>query len=152
MHVKIVIATEYCNRNLCVKKGNIYSVNTVNIENTVSTVNTANNKNNILTSLTLPMDRSLLVESTLQIDFENTQDEDDLDKTSRKGYVDYSERNFTDLFNIPDYNNNDKDQHSSCSEKESDTGTNEKEADQVPLKRGKENITQNGQLQNQNQN
>ena len=139
LHVKIVIATEYCNRNLCVKKGNIYSVNTVNIENTVSTVNTANNKNNILTSLTLPMDRSLL-------------DEDDLDKTSRKGYVDYSERNFTDLFNIPDYNNNDKDQHSSCSEKESDTGTNEKEADQVPLKRGKENITQNGQLQNQNQN
>ena len=86
LHVKIVIVIEYCNRNLYVKKGNIYSVNTVNIENTVSTVNTANNKNNILTSLTLPMDCSLLVESTLQIDFENTQDED-LDKTSRKGYV-----------------------------------------------------------------
>ena len=86
------------------KKGNIYFVNTVNIENTVNTVNTANNKNNILMYLTLPMDHSLPVESTSQIDFENTRDEY-VDETSRKGYVDYSECNFTDLFNIPDYNN-----------------------------------------------
>ena len=43
------------------KNGNIYFVNTVNIENAV---NTANNKNNILIYLTLPMDGSLPVEST----------------------------------------------------------------------------------------
>ena len=47
------------------KKGNKYFVNIVNIENTV---NTANNKNNILIYLTLPMDHSLPVESTPQID------------------------------------------------------------------------------------
>ena len=35
------------------------------------------------------MDRSLPLESTPQIDFENTKDED-VDETSRKGYVDYS--------------------------------------------------------------
>ena len=35
------------------KKGNIYFVNTVNIENTKNTVNTANNKNKILIYLTL---------------------------------------------------------------------------------------------------
>ena len=40
------------------------------------------------------MTRSLPVESTPQIDFENTRDQD-VDETSRKGYVDYSERNFT---------------------------------------------------------
>ena len=40
------------------KKGNIYFVNTVNIENTV---NTASNQNNILIYLTLPMNRSLPV-------------------------------------------------------------------------------------------
>ena len=84
------------------KKGNIYFVNTVNIENTVTTVNTANNKNNTLFYLNLPMHRSLPVESTTRIHFENTLDKD-VDETSRKGYVDYSERNFTDLFNIPDY-------------------------------------------------
>ena len=61
------------------------------------------------------MDRSFLVESTPQIDFENTWNED-VDETSRKGYVDYSELNFTDLFNIPDYNNIDEDQHKSCSD------------------------------------
>ena len=43
------------------------------------------------------MDSSLPVESTPQIDFENRRDED-VDETSRKGDVDYSERNFTDLF------------------------------------------------------
>ena len=82
------------------------------------------------------MDRSLPVESTPQIDFENTRDED-VDITSRKGYVDYSERNFTDLFNIPDYNNIDEDQYSSCSDNESDAGTNESEADEVPPKKRK---------------
>ena len=46
------------------KKGNIYFVNTVNIENTVTTVNTVNNKNNTLFYLTLPVDGSLPVEST----------------------------------------------------------------------------------------
>ena len=35
------------------KKGNIYFVNTANIENTKNTVNTANNKNKILIYLTL---------------------------------------------------------------------------------------------------
>ena len=55
------------------KKGNTCFVNSVNIENTV---NTASNKNNILIYITLPMDRSLPVESTPQIDFENTRDED----------------------------------------------------------------------------
>ena len=83
MHFERVIATEYYSRNLCVKK-EIYFVNTVSIENTVNTVNTANNKNNILIYLTLPMDPSLTVESTLQIDFENARGED-VDETSRKG-------------------------------------------------------------------
>ena len=82
------------------------------------------------------MDRSLPVESTPQIDFESTRDED-VDETSRKGYVDHSKCNFTDLFNIPDYNNIDEDQHSSCSDNESDTGTNESEADEVPPKKEK---------------
>ena len=68
------------------KKGNIHFVNTVNIENTV---NTANKKNSILIYLTLPIDRLLPVESTPQLDFENTRDED-IDETSRKGDVDYS--------------------------------------------------------------
>ena len=68
------------------KKGNIHFVNTVNIENTV---NTANKKNSILIYLTLPIDRLLPVESTPQLDFENTRDED-IDQTSRKGDVDYS--------------------------------------------------------------
>ena len=66
------------------KKGNIYFVNTVSTENTVNTVNTANNKNNILIYLTLPMDPSLTVESTLQKDFENARGED-VNETSRKG-------------------------------------------------------------------
>ena len=34
----------------------------------------------------------------------------------------------SDLFNIPDYNNIDENKHSTCSNNESDTGTNEKEA------------------------
>ena len=59
------------------------------------------------------MDRSLLVESTPKIGFQSTRNEN-VDETSRKGYVDYSERNFTELFNIPDYNNIDENQHSSC--------------------------------------
>ena len=116
------------------KKGNLYFVNTVNIENTVNTVNTANNKNNILIYLTLPMDNLLPVEFTPQLDFENTRHED-VDETSRKGYVDYSVCNFTDLFNIPDYNNIGEDQHSSYPDNESDTGTNENEVDDLPLKR-----------------
>ena len=60
--------------------------------------------------------------------------DEDVDET-RKGYVDYSEWNFTDLFNIPDHNNIGEDQHSSCSENKSDTGTNESEADEVPPKK-----------------
>ena len=116
------------------EKGNIYFVNTVNIENTVNTVNTENNKNNIPIYLSLPIDHSLPVESIPQIDFGNTLDED-VDESSRKGYVDYSECNFTDLFNIPDYNNIDEDKNGSCSE----NGTNESEADEVlPKKRKKE--------------
>ena len=118
------------------KKRNIYFVNTVNIENTVNAVNTANNKNNILFYLTLPMDRSLPVEPTPQIHFENASDKD-VDETSRKSYVDYSERNFIDLFNISNYNLIDEDQHSSWSDNESDTGTNESEADEVPPKKRK---------------
>ena len=43
------------------KKGNIYFVNTVNIENTV---NTANNKSKILIYSTLLMDCSLPVDTT----------------------------------------------------------------------------------------
>ena len=43
------------------RKGNIYFVNTVNIENNV---NTGNNKNNALIYLTIPMDCSLSIEST----------------------------------------------------------------------------------------
>ena len=75
------------------------------------------------------MDHSLLVELTR---------DEDADETSRKGYVDYSECNFTDLLNIPDYNNNtDKDQQSNCSDNESDTGSNESETDEVPLKKRK---------------
>ena len=68
MDFKRVIATECYSRDLSVKKGNIYFVNTVNIENTVKT---ACNKNDILIYLNLPMDHSLPVESTPQIDFEN---------------------------------------------------------------------------------
>ena len=49
------------------KKGNKYFVNSVNIENTLNTVK---NKNNVLIHL-LPMDRSLPVESTPQIDYKN---------------------------------------------------------------------------------
>ena len=49
------------------KKGNKYFVNSVNIENTLNTVK---NKNNVLIYL-LPMDRSLPVESTPQIDYKN---------------------------------------------------------------------------------
>ena len=60
-----------------------------------------------------------------------------MDETSRTGYVDYSERNFTDLSNILDYNNIDEDQHSSWSENERDTGTNESEAGKLPPKKGK---------------
>ena len=60
------------------------------------------------------MDLSSPDESTPQIDFENTRDED-VDETSRKRYVDYSKRNFSDLSNIPDNNNIDEDQHNSCS-------------------------------------
>ena len=65
------------------RKGNIYFVNTVNIENNV---NTGNNKNNVLIYLTIPMDCSLPVESTPLINFENTRDQD-VDDSSRKGYV-----------------------------------------------------------------
>ena len=65
------------------KKENIYFVNTVN---------TGNNKSNILIYLILPMDRSLPVESTPQIDFENPRDQY-VDKTSRKGDVHYFKRN-----------------------------------------------------------
>ena len=106
------------------------------MENAVITVNTANNKNESLIYLTLPMDRLLPVESTPQIDLKNTRDED-VNETSRKGYVDCPERNFTDLFNIPDYNNIDEDQHRSCSDNEKDTETNENEAGEVPLKKKK---------------
>ena len=134
MDFKRVIATECYSRDLSVKKGNIYFVNTVNIENTVKS---ACNKNDILIYLNLPMDHSLPVESTPQIDFENTWDED-VNETSRKGHVDYSKCNFTYLFNIWDYNNVDEDQHSSCSDNESGTETNENEADEVPPKREKE--------------
>ena len=63
-----------------------------------------------------------------------TQDED-VDETSKKGYVDYSERSFTDLFNIPDYNKIDEDQRSSSSDNEIDTGTYEN--DEVPPKKRK---------------
>ena len=49
------------------KKGNKYFVNSVNIENTLNTVK---NKNNVLIYL-LPMDRSLPVESTPQINYKN---------------------------------------------------------------------------------
>ena len=49
------------------KKGNKYFVNSVSIENTLNTVK---NKNNVLIYL-LPMDRSLPVESTPQIDYKN---------------------------------------------------------------------------------
>ena len=84
------------------------------------------------------MNCSLPVKSTPQTDFENTRDEDD--EVSSKGYVDYYERNFTDLFNIPDYSNIDKNQQSSRSDSESDTRTNERETDEVlPKKRKREN-------------
>ena len=65
------------------RKGNIYFVNTVNIENNV---NTGNSKNNVPMDLTIPMDCSLSIESTSQINFENTRDQD-VDESSRKGYV-----------------------------------------------------------------
>ena len=52
------------------KNWNIYFENIENI------VNNANKKNNVLICLTLQMDRSLQVESTSQIHFENTLDED----------------------------------------------------------------------------
>ena len=76
----------------------------------------------------------MLVESTPQIDFGKTWDED-VDETSRKGYVD--KRNFTDLFNISDYSNIDEDQHDSPSDNESDTGTNESEADELSSEKKK---------------
>ena len=78
------------------------------------------------------------VESTPQIDFGNTHDEV-VDETSRDSYVDYSELSSTDLFNNPDYNNIDEDQHSSCSGNESDTGTNQSVADEVPPKKRENN-------------
>ena len=89
------------------KKRNMYFVNTVNIENTV---NTANNKNNILIYLTLPMDRSLPV---------NTRDEN-VDEASRNGYVDYSERSFTDLCILITTTKLMNTEHSSCSDSESE--------------------------------
>ena len=46
------------------KKGNIYFVNTVNIENTVNTAKKTKTKTKKLIHLTLPTDRSLSVEST----------------------------------------------------------------------------------------
>ena len=49
-------------------------------ENTENIVNNANKKNNVLICLSLQMDRSLQVESTSQIHFENTLDED-IDET-----------------------------------------------------------------------
>ena len=52
------------------KNWNIYFENIENI------VNNANKKNNVLICLTLQMGRSLQVESTSQIHFENTLDED----------------------------------------------------------------------------
>ena len=56
------------------KNWNIYFENIENI------VNNANKKNNVLICLTLQMDRSLQVEPTSQIHFENTLDED-IDET-----------------------------------------------------------------------
>ena len=75
------------------------------------------------------MDRSLSVESIPLIDFGNTRDEN-VDETSGKGYVDYFEENLTDVFNIPDYNFTDEDQHSICSNNESDNGINESDVDE----------------------
>ena len=94
-------------------------------------------KNNILIYLTLPVDRSLPVESTPLIDFEKIRMKMLIKHHER---VTYTERNFTDLVTISDYNNIDEDQHSSCSHNESDTGTNEREADEVlPKKKKREN-------------
>ena len=56
------------------KNWNIYFENIENI------VNNANKKNNVLICLTLQTDRSLQVEPTSQIHFENTLDED-IDET-----------------------------------------------------------------------
>ena len=60
--------------------------------------------------------------------------DEDVNGTLRKGCVDYSESNFIDLLNISEYNNVDEDQQISCSGNKIDTGTNESEADDVPLK------------------
>ena len=80
------------------------------------------------------MECSLPVEPTQQPHLENTQNRD-VDETSRKCYVDHSERNFTDLFNISDYTNNAEDQHSSCSDIVSHTKSNESESSEVHPKR-----------------
>ena len=83
------------------------------------------------------MDRVLPVQSLSKKDFENTRNED-ADQTARRGYIDYSERNFTDLFDITNINEN---QQSSSSDKENDESDNESdenETDEVPSKRKKE--------------
>lgn len=85
------------------KRGNLYCVNSVNSVNdvTVNTENTwaaTNNENNMLIDLRLLMDQSLPVWFTPLIDFEKTRyDENEI---SRLSYINYSERNFTDLLKI----------------------------------------------------
>ena len=81
------------------------------------------------------MDRLLPLKSLPQINFENTQNED-ADETARRSYINYSEWNFTDLSDITNITENQQ-SSSSDNENESDKGSDENEADEVPSIRRK---------------
>ena len=72
------------------------------------------------------MDRLLPPESLPQI--ENTRNED-ADETAGWGYIDYSERNFIDLFDITNIN---EDQENNSSDNESGSECDKNETDEVP--------------------
>lgn len=89
------------------------------------------------------------MESESEIDFNNVREE--ADKKLRHSYIDYSECNFTDLFNSNDIT---ADKDSNNSDKESDSESNESVNEEVVLSKKKmaEKKMQNLQSQNLNQN
>ena len=89
------------------------------------------------------------MESQPEIDFDNVREE--AGKKLRHSYIDYSECNFTDLFNSNDIT---ADKDSNNSDKESDSESNESVNEEVVLSKKKmaEKKMQNLQSQNLNQN
>ena len=94
------------------------------------------------------MDRFLSVESLPEIDFQNTRNEN-ADEKARRGYINYSERNSIDLFDVTNINENEQ-RSSSDNENKSDYGSDKNEADEVPSKKKKTEKT--GHRQNLNLN